>query len=183
MFTLKKTGLPQTIDVGGSFFRIHTDYRFFLRFREHLQEKDAELTAFDYMYVEEKPASRLEGLRKLVEFMNPPQELPRQTGNEKGEIVIDYELDAPYIYAAFFEQYHIDLLKAPLHWYQFQALLRGLHDTELNNIINARLYKPTGKNGEYEKTRQKQYEAWRLPQPSDNEPDEALDDFLSRFKR
>ena len=74
MFTLKKTGLPQTIDVGGSFFRIHTDYRFFLRFREHLQEKDAELTAFDYMYVEEKPASRLEGLRKLVEFMNPPQE-------------------------------------------------------------------------------------------------------------
>lgn len=182
MFTLKKTGLPQTIDVGGSFFRIKTDYRYFLRFREHLQEKDAKLTDFDYMYVEEKPASRLEGLRKLVEFMNPPQELPRNTGRGKAEIVLDYEIDAPYIYAAFYEQYHIDLLKAPLHWYQFQALIRGLHDTELNNIINARLYKPSGKRGEYEKARQKQHEAWSLPQPPDAEDEKALDDFLQRFK-
>ena len=52
----------------------------------------------------------------------------------------------------------------------------------LNNIINARLYKPSGRNDEYEKTKQKQYEAWRLPQPADNEPDEALEDFLGALK-
>ena len=182
MFTLKKMRLPETIEVNGSRFRIHTDYRYFLRFREHLQEKDARLDAFDYMYIDEKPASRLEGIRELCAFMNPPQELPRRTGTETSEIVIDYEIDAPYIYAAFMEQYGIDLITKPLHWYLFNALLHGLHDTELNNIINARMYKPSGRNDEYEKARQKQYEAWRLPQPGDNEPDEALDDFLAQLK-
>lgn len=182
MFTLQKARLPETISVNGSLYKIHTDYRYFLRFREHLQEPTAKPDDFDYMYKDIPPADRLEGIRKLCEFMTPPQELPRRTGAESGEIVIDYEIDAPYIYAAFMEQYGLDLLLAPLHWYKFTALLHGLHDTELNNIINARLYKPSGRNDEYEKSRQKQYEAWRLPQPGDNEPDEALDDFLDKLK-
>ena len=78
------------------------------------------------------------------------------------------------------EQYGIDLIDTRLHWYKFVALLHGLHDTELNRIINARLYKPSGKNGEYEKAQQKQYEAWKLPEAE--EPDEALDEFLKQIK-
>lgn len=183
MIDLKKTALPQTIIVGGGRFRIRTDFRYFLRFAEHLQEKDTKPEDYDYMYIDGAPADRLEGLAKLVEFMQPPQMLPRKDKREKGEKVLDYEIDADYIYAAFWEQYRIDLLGAKLHWYQFCALLHGLHDTELNNIINARLWKPTGKRGEYEKSREKQYEAWRLPQPEDDEPDEALDDFLGKLEQ
>ena len=117
----------------------------------------------------------------------PPEQMPVLVYpafdvNDNGEIVLDFAIDADYIYAAFMEQYGIDLLTARLHWYSFNALLHGLHDTELNNIINARLYKPSGRNDEYEKTKQKQYEAWRLPQPADNEPDEALEDFLGALK-
>ena len=134
------------------------------------------------MYIGAPPGNRLEGLEKLVEFMQPPQVLPRKDKRTKGEKVLDYDIDADYIYAAFLEQYRIDLLVEEMHWYKFCALLHGLHDTELNNIINARLWKPTGKRGEYEKAREKQYEAWRLPQPEDNEPDEALDDFLGKIK-
>ena len=78
------------------------------------------------------------------------------------------------------EQYGIDLLETSLHWYKFLALLQGLHDTELNRIINARLYKPSGRNTEIDKLELKQYEAWRLPQPE--EPDEALDEFMAQFK-
>ena len=180
MFTLKKTRLPATIKVNGSRFRIQTDYRYFLRFQEHIKDTAENATAYDYMYVNEKPADRIKGLEALVEFMQPKSELPRRTGHESKEVVIDYELDAPYIYAAFYECYGIDLLQKPLHWYCFLALLHGLHDTELNNIINARLWKPNGRNGEYEKARQKQYEAWRLPQPDDGH-DEELDEFLSQF--
>ena len=164
MIDLKKAKLPQAIDVGGSLYRIHTDYRYFLRLREHLAE------------------NRLAGVKALIAFMTPPQELPRRTSDDNGEIVLDFAIDADYIYAAFMEQYGIDLLTARLHWYSFNALLHGLHDTELNNIINARLYKPSGRNDEYEKTKQKQYEAWRLPQPADNEPDKALEDFLGALK-
>ena len=182
MFTLQKARLPETIDVNGSLYKIHTDYRYFLRFREHIQEPTANPADFDYMYVGAKPADRVEGINKLYNFMTPPQELPRRTGAESSEIVIDYEIDAPYIYAAFMEQYGLDLLLAPLHWYKFLALLHGLHDTELNNIINARLFRPSGRDDEFEKSRRKQYEAWRLPQPGDNEPDEARDEFLAQLK-
>ena len=180
MIDLKKTALPQTIIVGGGRFRIHTSFRYFLRFSEHLQEKDTKPEDYDYMYVDTPPDDRLEGLEKLVEFMQPPQVLPRKDRHVKGEKVLDYDIDADYIYAAFWEQYRIDLLEEEMHWHKFCALLHGLHDTELNNIINARLWKPTGKRGEYEKAREKQYEAWRLPQ--ENEPDEALEDFLEEIK-
>lgn len=182
MIDLKKAKLPQAVKVGGRFFAIHTDFKYILRFRELLSDKNAPLTAFDFMYINEIPAGRLEGINAIYEFMNPPRELPRSTGEESGDIVLDYDQDAPYIYAAFYEQYGIDLVDTRLHWYKFLALLHGLHDTELNRIIEARLWKPNGKNGEYEKQRQKQYEAWRLPQPEDNEPDEALDDFLTKLK-
>lgn len=134
------------------------------------------------MYIDNPPAARLEGINAIYEFMNPPRDLPRRTSDDNGEIVIDYEIDAPYIYAAFLEQYGIDLIDTRLHWHKFLALLHGLHDTELNRIIGCRLWKPTGKLDEYEKRQQKQFEAWRLPQPADSEPDEALDDFLTQLK-
>lgn len=179
MFTLQKAKLPQAIEVGGSFYKIHTNYKYFLRFRELLSTKTAGIKDFDFMYIDKVPPSRLEGIRALCEFMNPPQELPRIRGNNS-ERVLDYEIDAPYIYAAFMEQYGIDLIDTRLHWYKFVALLRGLHDTELNRIINARLYKPSGKNNEYDKAQQKQHEAWKLPEAE--EPDEALDEFLKQIK-
>lgn len=182
MIDLKKAKLPRAIEVGGRFFAIHTDFKYILRFRELLQDRTAGLTAFDFMYINEIPAGRLEGITAIYDFMNPPRELPRSTGEESGDIVLDYDKDAPYIYAAFMEQYGIDLVDTRLHWYKFLALLHGLHDTELNRIISARLWKPSGKNSEYEKRQQKQYEAWRLPQPEDNEPDEALDDFLTELE-
>lgn len=185
MFTLQKVNLPQTIEVCGRRYKIHTDFRYWLRFAQHLQQnKKAPPGAFDYMYISDKPASRLAGLVALCEFLNPPSELPRRTSDDDKTIVIDYEIDAPYIFAAFYEQYGIDLLKADLklHWHKFTALLRGLHDTELNNIIQARLYKPNGRNDEFEKARQKQLEAWRLPQPDETEPDEAREAFLSQLK-
>lgn len=182
MIDLKKTRLPQSITVHGGLFRINTDFKYFLRFAEHLRDKEARFKDFDYMYKSDPPADRAEGLRMLSEFLNPPQELPRRTSGESNEVILDYEIDADYIYAAFLEQYKIDLVTARLHWWQFLALLHGLHDTELNNIISARLYKPSGKNDEYEKQKQKQYEAWRLPQPEDDEPDEALDEFLAALK-
>lgn len=182
MIDLKKAKLPQAVKVGGRFFAIHTDFKYILRFRELLSDKNAPLTAFDFMYKNEIPAGRLEGKNAIYNFMNPLRELPRSTGDESGDIVLDYDIDAPYIYAAFLEQYGIDLIDTCLHWHKFLALLHALHDTELNRIIAARLWKPNGKNSEYEKHQLKQYEAWRLPQPEDNKPDEALDDFLAQLK-
>lgn len=51
---------------------------------------------------------------------------------EKQEIVtktyFDFAYDAELIYAAFLQQYHIDLCKTDMHWWKFRALLAGLSD-------------------------------------------------------
>ena len=183
MIDLTKAKLPQAVQVGGGFFKIHTDFRYFLIFQEKLENKTTPINDFDFMYIGAVPPSRLEGIRALIDFMNPKQELPRRTGDEISESVLDYHIDADYIYAAFMEQYGIDLSEAPLHWYKFQSLLRGLHDTKLNTIIGYRLWRnDTGKNSPYTKNQEKLKEAWRLPQKADEEADEALKAFEAQLK-
>ncbi len=183
MLDLTKCVLPQSIEVCGSYYRIKTDFRYFLMLSNLFKRESITREDLTFMFEDNKvPPDLEETVKQLSAFMSPPQELPRRTGGESAETILDYTIDANYIYAAFYEQYRIDLLKVSLHWYQFTALLQGLHDTELNQIINARLYKPSGENTAYDKAQRKQYEAWRLPQPEDNEPDKALEEFLEELK-
>lgn len=184
MIDLTKSITPHAVKVGGVFFRIHTDFKYFLLFQKKLADKKTKLGELDFMYIDPPPKDRVAGLNAILEFMQPREELPRHLGDESSEKLLDYELDADYIFAAFYEQYKINLVTTKLHWYQFNALLRGLHDTELNKIISARVWKnEDGKNTPYNKYMQRQHDAWRLPQPEDNEPDEELDAFLSELKK
>ncbi len=40
--------------------------------------------------------------------------------------LMDFEQDADVLYASFRQQYGIDLLHTPLHWFEFRALVTGL---------------------------------------------------------
>ncbi len=183
MIDLTKAILPQAVKVGGSFYKIHTDFKYFIRLCQLLKDKQTPINALDFIYAGEIPPNRAEGIRAVCEFMQPPRLLPRRTGDEPSENVLDYELDADLIYSAFLENYGIDLVDTPLHWYKFQALLSGLHDTELNRVIGHRLWtNTTGRNDSYTKQQQKLYEAWRLPQKEDEENDEALKAFEAQLK-
>ena len=52
--------------------------------------------------------------------------------------VYDFEYDSDYIFAAFMEQYGIDLSEARMHWWKFRALFRGLHDCKITEIMGYR---------------------------------------------
>lgn len=57
--------------------------------------------------------------------------------------VFSYAQDAPYLFAAFEQQYEIDLTTVKLHWWRFRALFDGLSDkTELVKIMGYRAWKP-----------------------------------------
>jgi hypothetical protein len=178
MIELKKSKLPESVEVDGSLFKIHTSFKYWLRFLELIADSQTPPQDFDFMYIEEKPASRINGLIALVQFCNPPTILPRaETSGESGEKATDYTIDAAYIYAAFMEMYGIDLVESNLHWYKFQALFKGLHDTKLNEIIGYRLWDNTsGKRDNYTRQMEKLRSAWELPQESD-ENDEDLKAF------
>ena len=182
MIDLKKARLPEAVEVDGNLYPVRTSFKNWLRFLELIADKNTPPADFDFMYATDaKPQSRMNGIIALVQFCNPPQELPRAQGDGTGEKAVDYAIDADYIYAAFLEQYGIDLVESDMHWYKFQSLFKGLHDTKLNEIIGYRLWENTGgKRDAYSRQMEKLKAAWELPLESDEE-DEDLKAFEAQL--
>lgn len=173
MIDLKKVKLPSTIEVGGSFFEIKTDFRTWLAFSELCSDEDTTLDDFDFIYKESVPENKALAFSQLVQFYNPPREYPKSTGDSNNIKVLDYVVDADFIYSAFLEQYNIDLLATDkfghatvnLHWWQFTALLSSLYGTKLNEIMEFRSFEPDGKDkSQHQKQMKKLKKAWELPQ-------------------
>ena len=79
MIDLTKKKLPQAIEVGGRFYRIKTDYRYWLRFLQIVKEP-AMLDDFDFLYITDIPEDKQAGVDALVEFCFIKNPLPRPTG-------------------------------------------------------------------------------------------------------
>ncbi|WP_375708633.1 bacteriophage Gp15 family protein [Streptococcus dysgalactiae] len=76
---------------------------------------------------------------------NPMPIVKEKEDNKK---VIDFSLDAEFIYASFMQAYQINLLKVQnrLSWIEFKALLNALpEDTIMQRIIAIRQWKDDGK--------------------------------------
>ena len=175
MLELKKAVLPETVTVSGKRYRIRTSFKYWLRFLELVEQDDKNPYVFDFLYVDKKPSDRIKGFSALLGFCTPASLLPRLTSSDTSDKVVDYHIDAEYIYAAFYELYGIDLIEADMHWYKFQALFKGLHDTKLNEIIGYRLFTPpNGKKSEYDRDMEKLKRAWALPKKDDGKEDAAL---------
>ena len=49
-----------------------------------------------------------------------------QAQENEGPPLMDFEQDAGVLYASFYQQYGLNLLRTPLHWVEFRELLSGL---------------------------------------------------------
>lgn len=163
MIDLFKVELPDAISVSGNLFKIKTDFHYWIQFSRCLKSNED----VSFIFKEIPPVEYMdEAVQQLLSFYSPKEELPKSTDKGNNEVVLDYDLDADYIYSAFMEQYHIDLLdeKLRLHWWKFSALLKGLHDTKLNEIMSYRCYDPNDKT-EYKQMMINLKNQWKLPQP------------------
>lgn len=65
-------------------------------------------------------------------------------GGEREKLCYDYEFDSERIYAAFWQQYGIDLDRTDLHWWKFRALFLGLNEqTRFMQVVGYRTTKIT----------------------------------------
>lgn len=182
---LEKSFLPSSVEIGeGVFFKVKTDFRYGLVFQRMLREKGHSYADFDIFYEGSRPASlaqKKEGFAALCRFYGERAELPRRAGAASDEDVLDYGIDAPYVYAAFRQCYGINLFGAEkLHWHEFVALVEGLGGTKLNDIIAARCWAPLG--GEKHEARMRRMkEAWRIERKID-EGDAEYAAFVSKLK-
>ena len=145
MIDLTKKTLPNTVMVGGKAFSVYTDFRLWMRFEiEAGKLKPGEFLDISYLFKNDCPYQC--DIRELFAFSHPKNELPRQTGYARNTIVLDYEHDSDFIYAAFLQQYGIDLCDVEeLHWHKFLALLRGM-DRQYYSPSLATTRKPTIQN-------------------------------------
>lgn len=175
MIDLTRNTLPNTVHVNGRDFSVYTDFRVWLRFEISLAEhRGSEPIPVDYLFKNERPVYC--DVRQLLEFARPENVLPRQVRGTSDARLIDFKIDSDFIYAAFLQQYGIDLIDVPeLHWHKFLALFRGLKGTKLDEIMGYRCYeKQTNKNIDpYEELR----EAWELEAPMSEEEEEMLAEF------
>ena len=141
--------LLEYVLINGKKYGISYGFRTSILFELLMQDpeySDAEkiLYAMDLYYPGEKPDDLEKGLQAVLDFYH-------YTGKE--ETVLDrdrrqmkeqkplysFEEDAPYIYAAFLQQYGIDLNKIEsedLHWWKFSALFQSLgEDMKISKIM------------------------------------------------
>lgn len=187
MIDLTKKSLPNTVTVGNREFSIYTDYRLWLRFSIEFEKwmKAGQRGSFDirYLFKNELPVFRcLEDYGDILRFAFPQTVVPRseRTG---GAQVLFYDTDGDYIYAAFLQQYGIDLVDVKeLHWHKFKALLSGICEpTKLHEIMGYRSY-----TGEKVKDMDVQYrrlrDAWMPPYEETEEEKRATEEFDKFFE-
>lgn len=121
--SVKSKALPSTITVDGSAFEINSSYRAILKIFRMLDDPeilDGHKSALlcKWFFPQEVPDSWEAAFKR---FVNGGPERDAGTGKKD----IDYEFDAPEIYASFMQLYGIDLYETDMHWWQFRALLTG----------------------------------------------------------
>jgi hypothetical protein len=139
--------LPTEITIDGINYAVNSNFRVGILFEilladGELDEKQKLYTAFQIYFIENKPPYDKTAIDSIIDFYLCGQKPVRagRGGKTKNRIIYDFEHDAQYIYAAFLEQYGIDLQDIEyLHWWKFAAMFRSLKaDTEIQRIMQIR---------------------------------------------
>ena len=164
--------LPHDVEIDGVRHAIDPGFRAMVRFELMMQDNTLSdeskiirgLCAF---YVDRVPDNVGKAVERLIWFYRcGGQEAgsTKQTGRAAMR-AYSFEHDADMIYAAFFDQYGIDLQQADLHWWQFKAMFRALrNDNEFVKIMGYRSMDiPDGMSREQKEFYRKMKELHKLP--------------------
>ena len=162
--------LPYFVKIKNKKYAIRTDYRIFAKYEEEMQDRNEEnrkkaiakvLRRFYPAFLEIIKNNLLEeAIDKFIWFYECGRKNYHKVKSGKGtkrEEKYSFNYDDEYIYSAFYEKYRIDLSKSYVHWWKFQALLKGLGECEFTKIKGYRCY--NGKDKEMLEIK----EYWALP--------------------
>lgn len=133
--------LPDSVWINGAEYPIQTDFRVSILFGMALQDEGLEperrILEGLSLYFPVIPDDVESAMEAAVDFYRCGQPAPESV--ESGPALFSFEHDAPYIYAAFMQQYDIDLTTVKLHWWKFHALFCALpSDTLFGKILGWR---------------------------------------------
>lgn len=176
--------LPSHVCVEGKRYEVYTDFRRWILFELtlldpnlSLAQRTAKLLALGYRQL---PPALGPALSALARFYGAGQERRGGVRRMGGAPVYRFDQDAPYIYAAFYQQYGIDLQQVKLHWFSFRALFLGLSEqTAFGRVLSVRSTEiaslPPSQRALYRRLKGR----FRLEQGSEEgSVEKALSDFL-----
>lgn len=197
---------PEQVEVDGKLYKINSDFRTSIQFEILMQKKEltekqkefanelwlldkemdretAELLA-KYkdgleLYYPEIPNDINGAINAMLWFYecgkeNIDKKKSKKSGSRKK--IYDYNYDADYIYAAFFEQYHIDLAEQELHWWKFSALFSALSEAcMISKIITYRVIDTKGMEKEQKAFYNRMKRLYQLPEDISEEERERQD--------
>ena len=135
--------LPYFVLVDGIDTKIRADFRTGILFEQLMKDclisDDVKLElAINLYFPDVFIVNEREAIDRILWFYNCGKD-PSKNGRSKGYAkanIYDYEQDANYIYAAFMEQYGIDLADIEfLHWWKFKSLFYSLNKDILMSKI------------------------------------------------
>lgn len=130
--SLPLTGpLPDSVEAAGERICIRTDFRVGIRFALLMEDGEIpqmqKLALMLRMYYPQLPRDLEAGIGGILWFYRcGAAEKHQGNSGGSGPSLFSYRQDGGLIYAAFLEQYGIDLTETELHWWKFRALLEGL---------------------------------------------------------
>ena len=148
--------LPSKVMIDGKEVPINTDFRVGIQLDALLNSdmKDEErILKMLLLYYPWIPKNLPEAIEKILWFYGCGERVEEQEETKKryvrkntGEPAYSFSKDAAYIYAAFKEQYDIDLTEIQdLHWWKFKALFDSLNEeTQMKKIMYYRKVSTSG---------------------------------------
>lgn len=133
--------LPTRLEIGGKLYPIHTDYRDILDILHRLNDADEPVfirwrVALALFYEGDLPQDQYpNAIRKMTEFLNCGQNVPRSPGPP----LLDWEQDAPLIVADINKAAGCEVRALPyLHWWTFMAWFNSIGDGQLASVLRIR---------------------------------------------
>lgn len=139
--------LPETVNVSGSLIPIETNFRTYILLELLFNDRDASDEEKVYTALSLTYGRIIEPMEDAVNAMlwfyragKPEPRRGRPSDRARVRRIYDYEQDDAYIYAAFLDQYGIDLNEIEyIHWWKFKALFHSLKDD--NEIVKIMGYR------------------------------------------
>lgn len=134
---------PEYAIINGKKVKINTDFKVALRCFEVLNddtigEHERALAIVYLLFNVIPPYDELnEYTRQSIKFLQCGEEPKENAQEEYSKRDIDMVLDMQYIRPSFMSDYHIDLNKTDLHFWQFCELISGLTENSLLNRVRS----------------------------------------------
>lgn len=176
--------LPIEVEINNEEYEINSDFRTSILFELLMQDssigEEKKIIMALQLYYPIIPKNINEAIDKMLWFYRCGKDITKSKGNSKGKSVTriySFEHDDDYIYAAFMDQYNIDLQDIEhLHWWKFKAMFNSLkEDIKIVKIMEYRSMDLSKIKDKEQKSYYKQMkELYKLPDDISNSEKEKL---------